>query len=135
MSANYLVRERTGKGFFGHITAPLAEAKNEMPSERALAVQAQLRAARDAQLREGGATGEELEKLRERQKHDKGFVNKVWMGDETEGWKERRIREEQKAFAEGKGYGDLIMEQIREVWPWGEKKRGDADEQTKDGNQ
>ncbi|RJE18562.1 hypothetical protein PHISCL_09108, partial [Aspergillus sclerotialis] len=72
MSANYLVRERTGKSFLGHITRPLAERGNELPSERALAVQAQLRAARDAQITEGGTVGEELEKLQERQKHDKG---------------------------------------------------------------
>lgn len=39
-------------------------------------------------------------------------------------WKENRLREEREALEEGKGYGDIIMEQIWEVWNWGGKGTG-----------
>ncbi|KAL2160569.1 hypothetical protein VTH06DRAFT_1257 [Thermothelomyces fergusii] len=38
------------------------------------------------------------------------------MGGEDEGWVERRREEERRAIASGKGYGDLIVEQVMEVW-------------------
>ena len=50
-----------------------------------------------------------------------------------ETWKERRMREEREAFARGRGYGDLIMDQIREVVGWdktgaeGKKKEEEGD--------
>nr|CDP25241.1 Putative protein of unknown function [Podospora anserina S mat+] len=52
----------------------------------------------------------------------KGVITKIWMGGEKDGWQERRMEEEKKALEEGKGYGDLIMEQIYEVFGWGGKK-------------
>ncbi|KAI4196988.1 MAG: hypothetical protein LQ346_003122 [Caloplaca aetnensis] len=45
-----------------------------------------------------------------------GLARKLWYGSETEGWKERRIREEREALEEGRGYGDLIAETVREVF-------------------
>ncbi|KFY85672.1 hypothetical protein V500_08201 [Pseudogymnoascus sp. VKM F-4518 (FW-2643)] len=36
-----------------------------------------------------------------------------------EGWKVQRDEREKKAVEEGKGYGDLIMDQIWDVWTWG----------------
>jgi hypothetical protein len=94
----------------------------ELPSERARELQAKLRAAKDAQVRDG-----ELEKDQWRRR---GLAENLWMGNETEGWKERRLREEQKAIAEGKGYGDLIMEHILEVVNWG--KPNSRSENSKD---
>jgi hypothetical protein len=77
---------------------------------------------------------EEIEKLKARQAQEEGIVQRVWMGGESEGWKERRLREEQKALSEGKGYGDLIQEHIWDVWTWGGKdgKDGKAGEGVKD---
>ncbi|RHZ63047.1 uncharacterized protein CDV56_103893 [Aspergillus thermomutatus] len=125
VSANHLTRERTGRSIVERIEARIASAPSlavsDLPSQRAQEVQAKLRAARDAQIREGGLVGEELEKLKARQVQDKGVAERIWMGGETEGWKERRLREEQKALEEGKGYGDLIREHIWEVWTWGQK--------------
>ncbi|KAK4228252.1 hypothetical protein QBC38DRAFT_475686 [Podospora fimiseda] len=57
-------------------------------------------------------------------------IKKLWMGDEKEGWQQRRLEEEKKALESGKGYGDLIWEQVLDVFGWGEKKEGDK----KDGN-
>lgn len=60
----------------------------------------------------------------------KGVLDKldeVWMGGEKPGWQERRKEEEERRIAEGEGYGDMIMDQIREVWSWGRKGEGEAE--------
>lgn len=49
-------------------------------------------------------------------------AKELWMGGEREGWRERRLREEQEKITRGEGYGSMIMDQIWEVWTWGEKK-------------
>ncbi len=49
-------------------------------------------------------------------------AKEIWMGGETEGWKERRLKEERERIANGEGYGDMIMEQIWDVWNWGGNK-------------
>ena len=56
-----------------------------------------------------------------------GMARKIWMGDETEGWKEQRMREEREALEEGRGYGSLIMEQIWEVWNWDKRRNEDGE--------
>lgn len=44
-------------------------------------------------------------------------------------WKAERDRKEREAEEEGRGYGDLIMDQVWEVWSWGKgKSKEDADE-------
>ncbi|KAL8715624.1 MAG: hypothetical protein Q9225_006375 [Loekoesia sp. 1 TL-2023] len=45
-----------------------------------------------------------------------GLARKLWYGSETEGWKERRIREEKEALEEGRGYGGLIADAVREAF-------------------
>jgi hypothetical protein len=134
VSANHLTRERTGRSIVDRIEARIAKAPSlvsDLPSQRAQEVQAKLRAAREAQIREGGLVGEELERLKARQAQEKGVAERIWMGGETEGWKERRLREEQKALEEGKGYGDLIKEHIWDVWTWGQKD-GNKEESKKE---
>ena len=46
----------------------------------------------------------------------KGMAKKVWYGEQGDGWKEKRVKEEEEAEEEGKGVGSMIWEQIREVW-------------------
>ncbi|TVY18215.1 hypothetical protein LARI1_G004030 [Lachnellula arida] len=45
-------------------------------------------------------------------------------------WKEERDKREKEAAEEGRGYGDLIMDQVWEVWSGG-KKKSDTDEDEK----
>jgi hypothetical protein len=71
------------------------------------------------------ARREDLEGLGQGKKKEKGLLGRLWMGDEEEGWKERRMEEERKAMAEGKSYSDMIIEQIWEVWNWDKKKGGE----------
>lgn len=59
-------------------------------------------------------------------------AKEIWMGGETAGWRERRLKEERERIANGEGYGDMIMDQIWDVWNWGQKKTEElkeADEQ------
>lgn len=51
-----------------------------------------------------------------------GVLEKIWLGGEGKDWKEKRDQKEKEALEAGKGYGDLIMEQIWEVWNGGKKK-------------
>lgn len=140
-SANHIVADRTGKSIIDRIDARISRfhgSLSALPSERAQEVQTRIRASRDAQIRqaeseqlsaqmkdlsekEGSSVSAEIEKLKARQLAEKGVVQRVWMGGESEGWKERRLREEQEALAQGKGYGDLIQEHIWDVWTWGGK--------------
>ena len=53
------------------------------------------------------------------------LLHKIWMGDQPPDWKERRLASERKALAEGKGYSDLIMDQIWGVW--NQERNGDGD--------
>ncbi|GKZ17385.1 hypothetical protein AbraIFM66951_004685 [Aspergillus brasiliensis] len=137
ISANHLTREYTGRSIVDRIEARISRnpiaALSDLPSQRAQEIQAKLKAARDAQIRDGSAVGEELERLKARQAQEKPALEKIWMGGETEGWKERRIREEQKALEEGKGYGDLIKEHIWDVWNWGQKAEEEENKETKEG--
>lgn len=44
-----------------------------------------------------------------------GMARDLWMGNEQEGWKERRVKEERERLAGGEGYGDLMVGQVREA--------------------
>ncbi|KAJ5900720.1 uncharacterized protein N7473_004790 [Penicillium subrubescens] len=94
VSANHITRERTGRSIVERIEARIARPPTimrELPSERAEEIQARLRAARDAQIREAEAQVQaasvsgELEKLKARQMQEKGVAQRVWMGGEEEG--------------------------------------------------
>ncbi|TFB02406.1 hypothetical protein CCMA1212_005935 [Trichoderma ghanense] len=68
------------------------------------------------------------------QSQSKGSVLKdVWMGGEGEDWKEKRAQEHKKAFEEGKGMSDIIMEQIGEVFSgnWRGKKDDNSSDAAK----
>lgn len=75
----------------------------------------------ETQEARGGQSGEKAEEGREG-KGVAGLARALWMGQEGEGWKERRVREEREKLAEGRGYGGLIVDQIWEVWNGGGKK-------------
>lgn len=57
------------------------------------------------------------------EKEGKRVWEKVWMGQETEDWRERRVEEEKQAFENGEGYGSLIARHFRDVF-WSRKESG-----------
>ena len=108
-----------------------------MPTERAREVQRVLRERQERERereREREGEGRGVREVREEalrelgrggKAREGGLLERMWMGDEKEGWKERRLQEEREALEEGRGYGSLIMDQIWEVWNWGKKKDGE----------
>lgn len=77
---------------------------------------------------EGKENGEKEGVLGELEKQEKGILKKVWMGNEGEDWKQKRDQREKEALEEGRGYGDLIMDQIWEVWSWGKAQNEEVKE-------
>lgn len=117
LSADHLVTLNTGRSIVSQFTPtkPMG-----MPTEKAAEMQRLLREEREKGRRmlsgeNGNGSGEE-----------KGMLGRLWMGEEKEGWKEKRLEEERKALEEGKSYTDLIVEQIWDVWNWDKKKGGDG---------
>ncbi|KAI9716359.1 MAG: hypothetical protein M1812_005426 [Candelaria pacifica] len=138
--------QRTRKSLVQHLDRRRPGLFKELPTEEARDLKDRLRRERlvraqpggqgfeDVDKRGGGSDGVGregvgvLDKVKEREEErKKGVVQKIWMGSEEEGWKERRLREEQEALDEGRGYGGLIIDQIWEVWNWGRKSDDDDD--------
>ncbi|KAA8568975.1 hypothetical protein EYC84_007946 [Monilinia fructicola] len=71
----------------------------------------------------GESTANKVEEERK-----ESVLEKIWLGGEGKDWKEKRDQKEKEALEAGKGYGDLIMEQIWEVWNGGKKKMEDVKE-------
>jgi hypothetical protein len=109
LSADHLCTVNTGRGLVQQF-AP--RNPTGLPTERAREISRVLR-----EEREKGRVGGE----------EKGMFGRLWMGEEKEGWKERRLEEERKALEEGKGYMDMIFEQVWEVWNWDKKKGAEED--------
>ncbi|GAB7352524.1 hypothetical protein MBLNU459_g2919t1 [Dothideomycetes sp. NU459] len=131
-SANYLYRESRGHSILSLVGGSEAEkaradaGDTSLPTDRAREFQRQLRAQREAQAVRDGKP------LPVPQEEKPSVLEQVYYGGEKpEGWKERRIREDQKALAEGKGYGDIIMEQIWDVWTWGKAKQKELVDEVK----
>ncbi|KAH6626093.1 hypothetical protein B0J18DRAFT_476734 [Chaetomium sp. MPI-SDFR-AT-0129] len=102
-----------GGGLFGHLPTERAERNRAlMEAERKRRAEAE---GREYKPRKGGS-GED----------GRGWWQRVWMGGEKDGWQEKRLEEERQALESGKGYGDLIVEQVKEVWN-GEGKKGGED--------
>ncbi|GAM90590.1 hypothetical protein ANO11243_086350 [Dothideomycetidae sp. 11243] len=115
LSANHLHRERYQMGFLGrlagqHRTAESSSSSSSLPTERAREFQAAFRARNPIVPEE-----------------KKGLGEKLWYGGaDKRDWKEKRDREVMEKFEQGKGIGDVIMDQIWEVWNWG---RGESSEE------
>jgi hypothetical protein len=130
LSADYLCEVNTGRGLVQQFSPARAVG---LPTERAREMQKIIREEREKGRRmDGVLSGENGVAGSGSRNEEKGVLRQLWMGDEKEGWKERRLEEERKALEEGKGYMDMIFEQIWEVWNWDKKKGNDGDGEKKD---
>lgn len=86
---------------------------------------------RQERLRREAALPEAERKMKEeeRRKKELGVIDRLWMGGESENWKEERAKKEKEALDDGRGYQGLIMDQIWEVWTG--KKAGSDDDAAK----
>jgi hypothetical protein len=129
LSADHLFTVNTGRGLVQQF-APRNGFGDAMPTEKAREMQRVIREEREKGRRLDGVNGNGGGVLSGegdgRVGGDRSVLGKLWMGDEKEGWKERRLEEERKALEEGKGYMDMIFEQVWEVWNWDKKNGGDG---------
>ncbi|KAK7606691.1 hypothetical protein JOL62DRAFT_510405 [Phyllosticta paracitricarpa] len=116
VSADHLLRWRSGRSAMQAEAAASATSLDGLPTEKARAVQEALRE-------------------QKRKKKEEGMLTKVWMGGEEEGWQEKRLREEREAIARGEGYGDLIKKYLDEAWPWSKKDKEGAAEDVEKGKE
>ncbi|PSS12863.1 hypothetical protein M430DRAFT_36099 [Amorphotheca resinae ATCC 22711] len=142
VSANQLTYEYSGRSFATRWGERLAAFSSTELPPKAQEMQERLR--REREVRDAARLGvsvraqeveagskilEEVERRREGEgkgKKERGILERVWYGQEGDDWKQKRDQREKEALEEGKGYGDLIMEQIWEVWNWGGKKTDQA---------
>ena len=108
-SGNFLVKERTGTSIWQRVSGePVAAA----PAMSLPATQT---------LPKAVTTHLEVEG------RDRTTPVTAELQSQREAWKAQREKEIQDDLDVGKGFGDMIMDQIYEVWNWG-KKRDDEDE-------
>lgn len=121
LSADHLAQQYNGRSLLQQIrwSSPI----RELPTEKARETSRLLKEKEEADRARAKKEAELMGKVNTQ--NVKPFWQRVWMGGEEEGWKERRLAEERKALEEGKSYTDLILGQIWEVWNWDKKKGGD----------
>lgn len=128
LSADYLANYYTRRGLIENIFAPRwpnePEPTFSLPTSKARELHEEnQRKLREIEIMNAQREGKPIPPAPDR----RGVFEKVWMGRETEGWKEKRLAEERRALEEGKGYGGIILDQIWEVWNWGkEENEGEA---------
>jgi hypothetical protein len=121
-SANHLTKERTGRGLLGNMAFANAS-RSAAQKTKADELREKYRAEKEQRrLLEESVSASATTSAGRPPSALETAAKELWMGGETEGWKERRLREEQEKINQGEGYGSMIMDQIWEVWNWGEKK-------------
>ncbi|KAI9898327.1 hypothetical protein N3K66_006687 [Trichothecium roseum] len=122
LSTNQLAYAYTGRSIFSRFSSRAASALDVAPlPESALRTQRLLREQKEARDRD-----QQQQQQQQRDKTngdsdgDKGSIAKmaetVWMGGEGKDWQAKRAAEHARSFEEGKGMGDIIIDQIRDVW-------------------
>lgn len=122
VSGNQLLREKNGVGILGLLPGKSMEASIVAASQgRILEEPVKTDAAVKDIMREGRQTHSKMEER----------VKSIPKVGETDGWKERRLKEEQEKLDQGEGYGGMIIDQIWDVWSWGEKKTAGLEDKDK----
>jgi hypothetical protein len=123
LSADHLCTINTGRGLVQQFTSRTAGI--DLPTDRAREMQKIIREEREKGRQTGVLSGEHGPSGG---RQEKGVLGRIWMGDQPDDWKEKRMEEERKALEEGKGYMEMIFEQIWDVWNWDAKKGNDGEE-------
>ena len=133
-SVNHLTKERTGRGLLGNV--PFASRSSGATGEKTKADEFsekyRMEKERRRLLEEPISAGVGVAIGGRPTSALQAKAKEIWMGGEKDGWKERRLREEQEKIAQGEGYGSMIVDQIWEVWNWGEKKGEEIKEKDKE---
>jgi len=114
-STNYLVRDYTGRSIQQHITG----ARPPVLARESLQVD-------EAHAQAADAVRLERQEALRVSKERAGIAEQVEATKQAK-WAKERNQEVQDALDVGKGFGDIIIDQVYEVWNWG-KKRDDDEE-------
>lgn len=118
-SADFLVRERSGRSIWQTMREPSVQRQDAAlvpPTEQANLTK-ELQYARQEMQRlkpDSSETGQVTSELQASQ-------------SQREVWKAQREREIQDDLDVGKGFGEMITDQIWEVWNWGKKSEDEDD--------
>lgn len=118
-SANFLIRERTGQNIYQHLS-PGGQRRQAIGYQQDGVISQTEQANLHREL--SNAAGE-----LQRMGKEKGSVTGE-VFTQREAWKMQREKEIKEDLEEGKGLGDMITEQVWEVWNWGKPKEEDEDE-------
>ena len=114
-SANFLIRERTGRNIWQNLSRRQETAIPERPlistTEQAN-LHRELHNASSEMQRVGKDASPVTDEVR----------------SQREAWKTQREKEIKDDLDEGKGLSDMIYDQIWDVWNWGKKKNEDDEE-------
>ncbi|KKA27834.1 hypothetical protein TD95_003902 [Thielaviopsis punctulata] len=122
MSTSQLAYDYTGKSIverFGSRMEAIGAVGTPQLSDRAQEVKRLLREEKLMKMTEA-------ERLLQQQKDaekERGLFKKLWLGNEGEDWKQKRMEEDRKALEEGKGISGIIMDQISEVFSSTDSKK------------
>lgn len=111
--SNYLLREQTGRSIWQHVTLPstnVVRSSSVIPAEE--------RANLNRELQHGR---QEMQRVKQ---EGKGVMEELSGRD---AWKKKLEEEIKEEVAAGKGYWDVMYDQIYEVWNWSKRKDDDED--------
>lgn len=97
--AGYVVQERTGQGILWHLGNHIPSARNAQRMEE--------------MRRQAAERGAEIKD------RPRGIIKSIWMAGEGDDWVEQRAKKEREALEEGRGYGGLIMDQLKDAFKTG----------------
>ncbi|KAK1594775.1 uncharacterized protein LY79DRAFT_548416 [Colletotrichum navitas] len=129
-SVNQLIYDWTGQSVYQGVQSRFARMFPTALPEQAQRTKQLLR---EERMRREGLTEEQMRAIEYKKRN---LAQRVWYGDEPEDWDAKRGAEHAKALAEGKGFGDLIVKQVAEVWGSAkkdeEKREGGDDNEKKE---
>lgn len=124
-STNQLMYDWTGQSIYQRVGARFeAMFPTTLPDQ----AQKTRQALREERMRREGLTEEQMRAIEYKKR---SFAERIWYGKEPEDWDKKRGEEHAKALAEGKGLGDLIVDQVKEVWDGEKDKKTEADNNDK----
>jgi len=112
-SANYLTREQTGRSIWQYVRRSHTPAYGPVYTTEQANLNRELQHAR-----------EEMQRLHPEQP---SVTEQLGAHSQREAWKVQREKEIQDDLDVGKGFGEMISDQIWEVWNWGKKKDDEND--------
>jgi hypothetical protein len=116
-SANYLTREQTGRSAWQHIADRGGQPVLQTPVDSGV-----IPSTEQANLhRELRYANKEMKRLHA----EKALSVTEQVQSQRDLWKMEREKEIKEDIEEGKSFGDMITDQIWEVWNWGKKSEDD----------